>query len=478
MISKDREAYLERMQKHTPQLYFKGRRVESTYDHPCITPVVNAIGATYDQEGLELSNSLLYADSEIIGEQVNRHNHIFTSAEDARARVDLIRELSKKTGACTHRCVGIDALNALDIMTRKIDRDLGTVYHKRFTSFLAKIQSEDLAIAASMTDGKGNRMRKPGEQSDPDIYVHVVSKNEKGIIVRGAKAHQGRPMAVDHYLVLPGAGLGEGEEAYAVAFVTSCDTPGVKIVLGQGPHELYRVSAAKDDIGNYDYGLHIGNLLIFDDVFIPWEQVFLCGETSYVGELIETFSRYHRMATGGCKAGLCDLIAGVANAIAGMNGLAKASHVRDKLIQIMKLGETAYGCSIAAATLGERTSDGNFIPDSLMANVAKLHSADAINQSLVLLQDITGALVATLPSVQDLESEDVGHFIRKYLASDDWSCEDKFKLFRLAQNLIFGVQGLVAVHGGGSPQIQKMSVLFQSDLKGKTDNACKLAGIR
>lgn len=224
--------------------------------------------------------------------------------------------------------------------------------------------------------------------------------------------------------------------------------------------------------------MHIGNLLIFDDVFIPWEQVFLCGETEYVGELIETFSRYHRMATGGCKAGFCDLIAGVANTIADMHGLARASHIRDKLIQISKLGETAYGCSVAAATLGEKTKEGNFIPDSLMANVAKLHSADAVNQSLVILQDVVGALVATLPSVKDLESEEVGHFIRKYLASDDWSCEDKFKIYRLAQNLIFGVQGLVAVHGGGSPQIQKMSVLFQSNLKDKTENAHILAGIK
>lgn len=235
MFDKNKKSYFERITKQKPEIYFQGEKIAEPYNHPAIEPIVNSIGATYDSLGLDITEELLSASSEIVEEQINRHNHIFKSDIDALNRVKMIRELSKKTGACTHRCVGIDAINALDVVTRKIDQEKKTTYHERFITFMSKVQSEDLAIAASMTDGKGNRTKKPGEQNDPDIYVRVVAKDDKGITIRGAKAHQGRPMAVDYYLVLPGSGLGEGEEDYAVAFYTKCDAPGVKIVLGQGP---------------------------------------------------------------------------------------------------------------------------------------------------------------------------------------------------------------------------------------------------
>jgi 4-hydroxybutyryl-CoA dehydratase/vinylacetyl-CoA-Delta-isomerase len=336
---------------------------------------------------------------------------------------------------------------------------------------------EDWVLAASMTDGKGDRSKKPKEQSDSDLFLRIIAKSEKGIVVRGAKVHQGRPMAVDWMLVLPGTGLGPDEADHAVVFAVRPDTPGLSMVMSQGPAELFRMQADQEDLGNPQYGLHIGNLLIFNEVFIPWEHVFLCGEYQYVGELVDIFCRYHRMATGGCKAGLCDLIATLGAMIAEMNGLAKASHIKDKLIDIIKLGETSYGCAIAAATLGEKTSDGNFIPNAMQANITKLNAADAVNRSLALLQDIAGALVATLPSQKDLDSPTNGAFIRKYLASDGIGCEEKFKIFRLAQNLIFGAQGLVALHGGGSPQVQRMAVLFEANLQKKRTRARALAGI-
>lgn len=477
MSRRSEKKYKEELKGYQFELYCQGERVVNVNEHPCVAPVINSVGATYNTEVLGIPDELAFAASDS-GDKINRHNYIFKTADDAIKRVKLVRELSYKTGACTHRCVGIDAINALDVITKKIDKEFGTEYHIRFESFLKKVQEKDLALAASMTDGKGDRVKKPGDQADPDLFLRVVKKSRAGIIVRGAKAHQSRPMAVDFLFILPGSGLTEEEAEYAVAFALPAGTPGVKMVMSQGPNELFRMGADKGDIGNINYGAHIGNLLIFDDVFIPWERVFLCGETKYVGEMIDIFCRYHRMATGGCKAGLCDVIVGTASMIAEINGLGKASHIREKLIAITTLGETSFGCSIAAAALGDKTDEGNFIPNNIQANIAKLNSANAINQSLIYLQDIAGALAATIPSIKDLNSEFVGQYIRKYFSSENISCEDKFKIFRLAQNLIFGVQGMVALHGGGSPQVQKMAVLFNSNLNEKKQNAKVLAGIQ
>lgn len=472
------DEYREQLRSYTSDVYVLGERIANVVDHPCIKPVVNSIASTFDTAAMGISPELSFATSHLSGETINRHNHVFRGPEDALARVKLIRELTRATGACTHRCIGIDAINALDIVTRELDEERSTEYHARFQAFLKQVQRRDLVITASVTDPKGDRSLRPSEQADPDLYVHVVDRNERGIVVRGAKAHQGRPMAVDYTLVLPTMGMRPGEEEYAVAFAVAAGTPGITQILGTGPSEALRLIADEEDLGNAAFGEHPGTLLVFEDVLIPWENVFLCGEVEYTGRLVELFALYHRMANGACKAGLCDVIAGAAAQIAEFNGLAKVSHIRDKITEIVCLAETAFSGSIASSVLGTVTQSGNFIPDSLLANVTKLNAGTAITKSMTLLAEVSGALAATAPSVRDLRAPRYGQLIRKYLAgSANFSCEARLRLFRLIGNLLFGVQGLVAINGGGPPQTQKMAVYGQARIDEKKRLARKLAGI-
>jgi 4-hydroxybutyryl-CoA dehydratase/vinylacetyl-CoA-Delta-isomerase len=283
---------------------------------------------------------------------------------------------------------------------------------------------------------------------------------------------------VDYTILLPTTALIPGEEEYAVACAVPTGTPGITEILGTGGPETLRLLGREDDFGNAAFGEHPGTLIIFEDVFIPWENVFMLGEVEYTGRLIDLFVRYHRLAAGGCKAGLCDVIAGAAAQIAEYNGITKASHIKDKLTEMVRLSETTYACSIAAAVMGESTPGGNYVPNGLLASVGKLNAIEALSSSMRMLGEISGALAATVPSQKDIQSPQIGPLIQKYLkGSDSVSCEDRLKLFRLIGNLLFGVQGLVGIHGGGSPQAQKMAIYAQSQIKSKAAAARKLAGI-
>ncbi|HBG16368.1 MAG TPA: 4-hydroxybutyryl-CoA dehydratase, partial [Firmicutes bacterium] len=438
------EEYRQRLYSYHNDVYLYGKRIENIVEHPCISPVINCIAATFDGVKMGIPQDELFTVSPLSGKKINRHNHIFTNAEDAIMRVKLLRNLSLSTGACTHRCIGIDALNTLDIVTRELDLNCKTEYHQRFRSFLKEVQDNDLAVAACITDPKGDRSLRPSQQADPDLYLHIVDRTPKGIVVRGAKAHQGRAMAVDYTLVLPTTALIPGEEGYALAFAVPPGTSGITQIMGAAANEAFRLNGQEEDFGNASFGGHIGALVVFDDVFIPWENVFMCGEVEYTGRLLDLFVRYHRMATGGCKAGLCDVITGTVAQITKYNGVSKASHIKDKIIEIVCLAETAFSCSIAAATMGESTEDGNYIPNGLLASVGKLNAAEAISKSLTILGEISGALAATAPSVLDLQSPEIGPVIKKYLCGvEGVTCEDRIRMFRLVNNLLFGVQELV-----------------------------------
>ncbi|MDI6871795.1 MAG: 4-hydroxyphenylacetate 3-hydroxylase N-terminal domain-containing protein [Bacillota bacterium] len=468
--------YRERLRTYSTNVYLLGERIHNVLEHPCLAPVVNSVATTFDPDAVGVSPELAFRVTDA-GETINRHNHVFRSADDAVARVHLVRELTRGTGACTHRCVGIDAINALDIVTREVDEARGTEYHERFRAFLRKAAAEDLALTASVTDPKGDRGLRPGQQPDPDLYLHIIDRNERGIVVRGAKAHQGRPMAVDYTLVLPTMGMQAGEEEYAVAFAVANGSPGVTQIVGTGPAEAWRLVGQEEDFGNAAYGTHPGTLVVFEDVLIPWENVFLAGEVEHTARLVELFASYHRMATGGCKAGLCDVIVGAAAQIAEYNGVAKASHIRDKIVEMIRLSETAFSGSIASAVLGRTTPSGNYLPDTLLANVAKLNAAQAVTQSMTLLAEVAGALAATAPAWRDLEAAPQGELLRKYLVgSAQVPCEARLKMFRLVQNLLFGVQGLVALNGGGPPQTQRMAVYAQARLEEKKALARRISG--
>jgi len=470
--------YLQSLRRLKPTLYFMGRRIESVADEPMLRPHVQAAALTYELAHDPRYRELLTATSHLTGERINRFTHIHQGPEDLVKKVEMMRLLGQKTGSCFQRCVGLDALNSLYIVTYEIDQKLGTEYHRRFVEYLKRVQKEDLMCTGSVTDVKGDRSLRPHEQPDPDLYVRVVERREDGIVVRGAKAHQTGASNSHEVVVLPTRAMGPEDRDYAVAFSVPVDAPGLIQVLGRQTNDTRRLEG-EIDCGNPKYGIVGGEtLMIFNDVFVPWERVFMCGEHEFAGRLVEVFATFHRQNYGGCKVGVADVLIGASALLAEYSGIAGSSHVEDKLTEMIHLAETCWCCSLACSYRGLRTPSGAYWPDPLLANVVKLNITRLPFEWSRLAQDLAGGLITTAPSERDLRSPEVGRLVEKYLARKEGvPAEHILRLFRLVENLSVGGGLPECMHGAGSPQAQKIVIRRRGGVEEKKRLAKIIAGL-
>jgi len=482
MPLKTKEDYFESIRKLQLPVYLLGERVEDTVDNPIIRPSLNAVGMTYEIAQMPEHEDLATAISHLTGSRINRFCHIHQGIDDLLRKPRLLRLMGRKTGTCFQRCAGLDAMNTLNAITHEMDAELGTEYHQRFLSFLRTMQDEDLVCDAALTDPKGDRSLSPSQQADPDMYLRLVNRDQKGITVRGCKAHQTGAVNSHWIAVTPTSAMREADRDYAVTFVTPTNTKGITYVYGRQSCDTRKLEGGTIDVGNAGFGGQEA-YIIFDDVFIPWENVLMCGEYQFAGRLVEIFANYHRASYGGCKSGMGDVLTGAAALMAEYNGTSKASHIKDKLQEMTHLNETCYACAIAAASEGHRHGSGGYLVHGLLANVAKLNITRNPIEICRLAQDIAGATVGTTPSERDLNIPGVGDLIRKYLKGvSDVSAEARMRCIRLIENMTMGT-GAVAyftesIHGAGSPQAQKVMIQRYGDFEQKKKLAKAIAGIK
>ncbi len=477
-----KEQYIESLRKLNLKVYFMGELIENPVDHPMIRPSMNSVAMTYELAEKEEYKDVMTATSNLTGKTINRFCHLHQSTEDLINKVKMQRLLGQKTAACFQRCVGMDAFNALFSSTYEMDKALGTEYHKRFTEYMKLVQDNDLTVDGAMTDPKGDRSQSPSKQEDPDLYLHITEVREDGIVVRGAKAHQTGAVNSHEHLIMPTVAMKEEDKDYAVSFAIPSDAEGVVMIYGRQSCDTRKLEKGADmDLGNAQFGGHEA-LVIFDDVFIPNERVFMCKEYEFAGMMVERFAGYHRQSYGGCKVGVGDVLIGSSAVAADYNGVPKASHIKDKLIEMMHLNETLYACGIACSCEGKKMPAGNYQIDLLLANVCKQNVTRLPYEIARLAEDIAGGIMVTMPSEQDLRSEEIGHYVDKYLKGvKGISTENRMRILRLIENITLGTAAVgyrtESMHGAGSPQAQRVMIARQGDLESKKKMAKEIARI-
>ncbi len=472
--------YEESLRALNLEVYMFGKRVANVVDDPIIRPSMNAVAKTYELAHQPAYADLMTARSHLTGNRINRFTHIHQSIDDLVKKSKMGRLLGRKTGCCFQRCVGMDALNALSIITYNIDRKYETSYNQRFKQYLRFIQENDLMCDGAMTDPKGDRSLPPHQQPDPDHYLHVVEEKEDGIVVRGAKAHQTGAVNSHEVIVMPTIAMQEADREYAVSFALPSDARGILYIMGRQSCDTRKMEGGTMDQGNVRYGGHEA-LVVFDDVFVPWERVFMYGEHEFAGPLVEMFAAYHRQSYA-CKVGVGDVLIGAAQLAAENNGVAGASHIRDKLIEMNHLNETLYCGCIACATEGQKKLSGTYAVNTLLANVHKQNVTRFPYEIARLAQDIAGGLMVTLPSEKDLNAGATQKWVKKYFRTQPGvRTEDRMRILRLIENLTLGTAAVgyltESMHGAGSPQAQRIMIGRKVNMAEKKKAAMRLCGI-
>ncbi len=470
--------YLESLRDRNLKVFLFGEKVDEPLDHPMIRPSINAVAATYDlaDSNPELASTI----SPLTGKRINRFLHIAGSRDDVVMQNKMQRRLGQLTGTCFQRCVGMDALNSLHSVTFEIDETHATPYHRRFLDFVSYVQERGYVIGGAMTDVKGDRSKAPHEQEDPDLYVHITRRTEEGVYICGAKAHQTGCINSHWLLVMPTIRLGENDRSFAIVGALPVDAEGITYIYGRQSCDTRSMEGGDIDAGNATYSGQEA-MVIFDDVFIPNEHIFMDGEFEYAAMLVERFTCYHRRSYV-CKSGVGDVLIGAAATIADYNGVEKASHIRDKLVEMTHLNETIYSTGIASSYQSQKMKSGVYQNDDMLANVCKHHVTKIPYEIGRLAQDLAGGLMVTLPSQKDLEHDELGPILNKYLQGrKEIPTEDRIRILRLIENMTLGRNAVgyltESMHGAGSPQAQRVQIARLSQLDFKKQLAQALAGV-
>ena len=417
------------------------------------------------------------AISHLTGEKISRFTHIHQSKDDLLDKQKMTRLFAQEVGGCIQRCMGIDALNGLSIVTYDADKKYGTKYNERFKNFLKRVQKEDLSLNCAQTDVKGNRPSRPHEQKDPDLYLRVLETKPDGIIVNGAKAHNSCAPYVDEIVAIPSRYLTAEEKDWAVAFAVPSDWEGVTLINSSYyPNPRRKLEAPYNKTG----GSHC--ITVFDHVFVPWERVFLCGETELAGRLALLFALYHRHSYTGCKTAFSEILTGATALAAEYNGIKSAQHVRHKLAEMIQVVDLIFAAGIAASINATKADCGTFIPDSNYCNAGRMLAGEAIYGEYEALAAISGGLTATLPPEEDFYDKLTGPYLDKYIMRNpDVPAEYQHRAFRLFQDMMSSAWGghklVDALHGGGSPVIEKVAIYRDHNIEHSMNLAKKLAGI-
>jgi len=471
--------YLESLQRLNTKVYYKGQRIEDITTHPATSPHVRAAAMTYalvnDKEHKELATAV----SHLTGRTISRFTHVHQGVEDLIKKIKLLRVLGQKTGSCFQRCVGLDGINAVYSVAYEIDQKYKTDYLERFKKWLIRVQDENLMVVGAMTDPKGDRSKRPADQPDPDQYVHVAGYGEDGITIRGAKLHMTGGINSHEILIMPTTAMDDASKDYAMVCAVPVDEPGVTMIFGRQANDDRRDRLERIDSGNPSFGAVGGEAVIaFEDVFVPKERIFMLGETEFTGSLVYRFAAHHRANYGACKTGLMDVLIGAVSYLTEIQGTAKGSHVREKITEMIHLCESLYCSSIACSAEGRPTASGAYMVDTMLANVCKQNVTRFHFEVARLALDLAGGFIATLPSQYDLDSEDVGHLVKKYFSGvEGIPTEQRMKIGRLIEAMTGGTALVESMHGAGSPQAQRIMIYREGGLDKKTKLAKALLGI-
>jgi len=474
------EQYEDSLRELKLVVYMFGKRVDNVVDDPIIRPSMKAVATTYALAHRPEYEDLMTVTSHISGKKINRFTHIHQSVQDLVKKSKMGRLLGRETGCCFQRCVGMDALNALSIVTHAIDRKHGTAYYKHFLSYLEYVQEKDFTCDGAMTDPKGDRRLPPHQQPDPDHFLHVVAEKPDGIVVRGAKAHQTGAVNSHEVIVMPTIAMRKEDEDYAVSFALPSDAEGITYIIGRQSCDTRKLEDGQIDQGNVLFGGHEA-LVVFDDVFVPWERVFMYKEYAFAAQLVEIFAAYHRQSYA-CKVGVGDVLIGAAQTVAEYNGVEKASHIRDKIVEMNHLNETLYCGCIACASEGHKEPGGTYAVNTLLANVHKQNVTRFPYELSRLAQDIAGGLMVTMPCEQDFQSPQTRKWLQKYYQTNpNIPTQSRMRILRLIENLTLGTAAVgyltESMHGAGSPQAQRVMIARRANMDEKKKAAQKLCGI-
>ncbi len=473
-----RKEYLKSLKSMKPNIYKFGELIKDVTKHPATKRTVESHARNFDAAHDPDLSDLYTTTSTFTGEKIHRWNSMLQSSDDLISNMKMKRQNYRRTGTCSGGvCVGWNAQNVMWAVTQDMDEEYGTNYQERLKARILDSQDKGLVVAGALTDAKGNRSLKPSEQEDPDLNLRIKEIRDDGIVIQGAKLMICGVAASHEIFLMPGGIYKESDKDFSLACVVPRDIEGLTIVEATRPSDRRDLEdTAEGEVPNT--GITQG-LLLFENVFVPNERVFMCGEFKYTMKIIQYFTANYRACIGACVAGQGDVMIGASVLMARANGLSIKTFM-NKFVDMSINNQTTYGLGVGACAMGFQHPSGSFVADPITAHTNKVMVATLPYETKRLTQEIGGGMVETgcMPSYQDFTNPEYGEVLQKYYKAGGASAESRYKTARLAEWLTIGGGVPGCMHGGGSPDGAKLVVRFSTPFEEYVDYAKELMGIK
>jgi 4-hydroxybutyryl-CoA dehydratase/vinylacetyl-CoA-Delta-isomerase len=449
--------------------YWDGERIDDITAHPRFKVPIALTAVDYEYDAADYGALRRYRTEQ--GDEAHRIYQVPMSEADLATRVELLQ----------HTSIGT-AVSGVYMALMSVKDDVAQVNPAcaaNIERMYRYCRDNDLRAAEVITDPKGDRKRRAHEQDDPDLYVRIVDRTKDGIVVRGAKLHITAASLVHELVVMPTKGMRQDEKDYAVSFSIPVNTKGVSII---------NRSFAPTALNEFDYPASAHHsmpegFVVFDDVLVPWDRVFLAGEVQLASRLAQSLGLWER--TGGVieAVRLSELFVGLAQLVSEYQGKERDPVVMNSIAELITYNEMLRMSLDYACRHFEQTPSGMVFPNTLAINAAKYYYAANFHQTVRYLHDVSGGLVLTLPLESDLRHPEAGKYIRKYLhTKPDVDVEDRMRIYNLIRDLTAdaygGWQFVVALQAGGGLSAQRTMMNRTYDLARAKARALAAAGVR
>ena len=439
--------------------YFEGERVVDLPEHPILGQTAQSTADGYDQfydPAPDARSPLMTVPG---------------SAADLRDMIPMLHH----AGMMAH--VTYTSIQTLKTAAGRMV-DTKPEYIERMDAFIEEAQRDDVRITQCITDAKGDRSRPPGKQDDLDSYLRVVDRQRDGVVIRGAKLHITGASFGHELLTIPTKAMKAGEEDWSIGCMVPVNSEGVKIInttYAPRHHDLRAFPVSGEN--HYPEGF-----VIFDDVFVPHERVFLDGETHYAAIFAHSLGLWERL--GGLSAFVeeADQLVGLAQLVAEANGTAGISHVKEKISEMIIHATLIRATLEAAIDNCNIGPEGAAFPNELYTNAGKFHAAANYNHIVRHLHDIAGGAVLTAPVPADFENAEVGALAKKYMSAGhevdgEYRARLMYAIRDLTADAYGGWKSVTNIQAGGGLYAQRIVTRRHYDLDGAKRKALEVAGL-
>jgi 4-hydroxybutyryl-CoA dehydratase/vinylacetyl-CoA-Delta-isomerase len=471
------EEYIDSIRRQKPNIYMDGERIDNIVDHPAFKSGIDSVATTFHMCQDNSYRDIARVESSIAGEEISRWTHLMQNEQDAFIKIELMKGLGDNPCPCSYRCITADVLHAAWAASSDIDKATGSNYHQNVVEMVKQVQKNDLVIGGGFISPKGDRSKGATEQADPDMFLHVVEKREDGIVVRGAKAHSTAAPYTNMLCVIEI----EFSEDYFLGFFTPVDTKGITFICkrGQAPFVLKEL----DNPISSKFGGHVESMIVFDDVFIPWERVFMCGEHGpgiVFGVLLGSSHAWHKCM---CRRNNMELSLGATALVADYNGVAGAAHIYDHMCDMSMAVQIMDSLIKSAVIDGWKHQSGVFSPKLSTVATGKVYSSMRIKEDRFIMQDTAGGLVATMASEKDYRSPHVSKYLEKYYKGREGvPTENRVRAMKLIEDMtaseFAGWYHAMCISGGGAVQTFRSVAATGCDFEKCKAKAKRATGIQ